>query len=235
MALKNTELDYTLSGKNHPSLLDVVVSNRIFVYPDFYNKCAVNFPMIFSCEASHVGKTSVGQILQFTDASTEKPLFVVKRDVVLIHPTERIPIALPDDYLKRLQKYVSSKKSSRINVPNKPESDACHKFSMYIVHSDFDGYGHVNQAVYVRLCLDAVTDAFVQKHFIPIPGLSFDDYDVKQVDAMYIGEIAKCEEVIVFVWSSDNNTFHCQIENKEGKVFHKATITYYTTDSESRL
>lgn len=219
------EFDWQLMEHNCPDMYSVIVASRLSVSPDFHIKCAMNFPMILSVEPTYVSQKSFGLQYQCVDKVTSNVLMQQKMDLVLMDPTTRKSTEVPEQYLQRLKMHASPQKPERIVIPDKPEN--CFTYKTYIVMSDFDCYNHVNQSVYIRLTTDAANEAFEKNYFSSLGG-KFDDYDIKQIDALYLKEITETKEVKVHLWKGDvASSFYCQIDNPAGEISYRSLNTLY--------
>ena len=141
-----------------------------------------------------------------------------------MHSFKNLVVAIPDDYARRLKLHVTKDKPDRVKIPEKPNICYCTEF--IVAKSDYDCQNHVNRSVYIRYCLNAIHSAFSSKHFTS-SARDFDDYDVRQIESIYVKEISDCQKITVYVWKAQNNdSFHCQIEDAAGNTCYKATVAY---------
>ena len=225
--LKNMELSWLISEINFPSLLDVVVSQRLIVSQELHERCDLHFPMIYTCEPIYIGKTSYGQCLRLTEETTNKTLLELQRGMVLIHPLSRTVAQIPNEYKLKLQQFVSLQKPERIFFPEKPQN--VHVCDIMASYSDLDMFGHVMQSAYIRFCLNAICDGYA-KNFFQSTKYGPENCKVQFIDAIFIKESKEYQKMKVLMWmqSDKNEVFWCYIDNKNNETVFKAKIVFYT-------
>ena len=133
---------------------------------------------------------------------------------------------------KPLPDYVHEKLGRVIPVVNQPRFTSqlrpvtgYHTSSYRITWSDIDFQYHTNQAQYIKITLDAATEAcFVGKL------RSFEDdlgrYCIKGIKTLYPAESKQGDKLNIFTWvdESSNCVLHSQIEKHEGTTVFQCTV-----------
>ena len=116
-----------------------------------------------------------------------------------------------------------------------PVAPRAHKYTTKALHSDIDGNGHVNQAVFIRWCSDAEIDA-VSKNVYRGFKEDTDIYYIEKIEVKYVREGLVNEQYVVETWQDGKSPLiiHFVISKDNDTVF-VARFTYGSGSQVSNL
>ena len=112
-----------------------------------------------------------------------------------------------------------------------------YKYFVKALHSDIDGNGHVNQAVFIKWCCDAATDAALNGAFQDFKH-NMKAYNVEKVEVKYVREGLANEEYVVETWQDEKllrTAADFVISRRDSTVVFMGRFTYNSALQASNL
>ncbi|KAK3087845.1 hypothetical protein FSP39_011420 [Pinctada imbricata] len=186
-----------------------------------------NLMMKFNLEVLSLGKTSVTYVSRFTDGESGELLAENFVKFVRINRKTRRAAEFPS-FFQEMYGVMNGKETlpfldKRI-IAGQPPQDA-YTYKVLVRSSDTDRNRHVNQAMYVKYCMDCATEAAINKYY-----KNFDSdmcmYTTTKWEIDYIGESGTRDLLEIVTWQSCDDLRHIgfliRMEQKE--IFRASTM-----------
>jgi len=212
--------DYSTTSLFNGSTQLFLLQTEYSISEDLYrltNKFGTRFPITSSVQLHSLGESTITKEASIFSANDETLLALAKVKHALVDMTTRKSVTLPKEFR---DKYAASCKPassfSRFVVPD-PTAGAYH-CNFLMRYSDTDALLHVNNLVYVNLCLDCATMASMRGGYLRSFTGDICSRLVKTLRCSYILEIRAQEVVRAIVWEDTiiPDTLHF-LFTKEGK------------------
>ncbi len=122
-----------------------------------------------------------------------------------------------------------------IALPSPPENQKCFCYELKVTTSDTDQLYHVNQAYWMKFCMDCAAEAFAQGFFIHFLADPFNSL-VKEVKLLYKAEALAGDTLSVLSWESRDQMDTLFFLVKKGQTECVAcSIQFYKPGIQSHL
>ena len=136
-----------------------MLGQRCRISPQFYAEAKINAAFIFAADYCHVSDSSLSMRVEIKSLETKQTLITMIRTVAGMDSKTGKSRSLPKRLTERLSSYKTLEKPPPLPVLQLPPSGQYHRWSVRAAPSDMDHMFHINQAVYVRYCMDCASDA----------------------------------------------------------------------------
>ena len=150
--------------------------------------------------------------------------------IAFVDIKKRTLYPIPGAVHQTLGQVVPVMNQSRFTPQQRP-LDEYHTASYRITWSDVDFQDHTNQAQYVRIAMDAATEACHAGRL-----RTFEDdlgrYCIKEMKTRYAAECKQGDNVTIYTWvdNADHCILHSQMEKEGGTVLFQALFKFYTNE-----
>ncbi|XP_072020340.1 uncharacterized protein [Amphiura filiformis] len=202
---------------------------KIDFLPAFSEDIDYATPLKVTIWLSFVGNTSFVWDYVVTDYITGIQLAKAKTQMVWVDAAVRGPTRVPDEFRERL---VADPKPLVVRpFPSKPAS--YFKFKLSVASSDTDLNQHTNQAVYIRMCMDAVSAGALKGQFSFPKELVY--YNPRSVAVNYVKE-SKMEDCLeIACWEDQSNPISVFCEITKGSEIVCQCQLEFDYDVKSKL
>ena len=215
------------------------VVNTAYVFTKSGNKMTaksiwgIYSPIIARAKIVHVGASSFTFETTMFDFKTGVKLCSLFLTFVYIDKRIRKTAKLPAWVAEAKSNLKNGLPPRRLEILPVPPN--AYTYSVKALHSDIDDNGHINQAVYIKWCTDASTDAAENGLFHGF-SRNMGSYDIEKMEVSYIAEGLVNDEFVVATWQDhiSLNMIHFIMKVK-GKLTFAARFTYFTDDFIAKL
>ena len=187
---------------------------NIDVSDTFYERAAFNWPFVIAARYGHVGNTSLSYVLEMKDIKDDLPVAHTERTIVFVGRNSRKRVEIPVNTKEYLQ-WFSTKKTPLIVFPATPSSE---RFSLdvTVTASDTDMLYHVNQATWLKYCMDCAAEGISRGFFNHFKSDPF-TYQIRNAQILYMNEGFPGDALTVSSWESSEakDTMHFQVTRGE--------------------
>ena len=179
---------------------------------------------------SYVGNTSFVWNYVITDYITGVELGKAETQMVFVDISTRRPAKIPEVAYERL----AEPNSKPLIIPPFPLKPALHyRFQLHIASSDTDFNQHTNQAVYIRMCMDAVSAGALQGQFSFPKEVVY--YNPRSVSVNYVKESKMGESLEIACWEDRSNPISVCCEVTKGSEVICQCQLEFDYDKSSKL
>lgn len=201
-----------------------IVRHVFNLSPKLHKEMGIIKPFLFDFRVQilNIGKTSLLMSTKLSNGEGEILGENVYKYVYVNRETRR-PKPLPDWWMEKMLPYKSEGITGGMvknKLPVLPDGAFQCKFK--VRHSDTDKNGHVNNSIYIRLCIDCGTVAVMKGYFRHFDS-DMCNYSVLNIDAQYLGESNVNAEPVVYTWQDDLD--ECV---PHFMVYVEGTLVFYT-------
>ena len=205
------------------------------VTPELYKRAPKNWltwKLRLTKEIKKFSKNSAQIHQQIIDRETGQCLAQFSGKSVFVSRQTRRTIGLPA-WVANIQAGLDGLPSNMIlnytPITDIPSNAFKHPYTM--LPSDIDINMHVNNATYVRLCMDVATLACHSHHFTYFRNTIL-DYDTRRTVMHYALETNVEDQVNIFVWQDniDEMTLHFVVFHEDAPVYYQDTSFYSTAN-----
>ena len=175
---------------------------------------------ILRCEVSGKELARLQLLLVRVDLETRRPILLPEEGVAFVKSTAKGPTAAPP----------------RVEFPQTiPDSTRAFTLSTKALPSDTDTNQHINQAAYMKYCMDCASLAAMKGGVLQRFSRDMDYYNVTKFVVEYVGEIEAGDVIDVVCWqdSTDFSTLYFHVKNGD-KVACRC-IGKWQTNSDGNL
>lgn len=191
--------------------------------PKLHKTIGVNTPIVFDFKVQilDIGKTSLLVSTKLSNGEGE----ILGENLykyVYVNRITRRPKPLPDWWMEKMSPYKTvGFKGGMAKTPVPVLPDGAFQYKVKMRHSDTDKNGHVNNSIYIRLCIDCGTKAAIKGYFRRFNS-DMCHYSVLNIDAQYLGESNVNDELVVYTWQDalDDCVLHFLVYVEEKLVFY---------------
>ena len=226
----NTGINITTETDVHQLNLGMVVQNKMEIFPAFHQETRAHFlkflPLKIITELDYVGHTS--QALKTKIQNEDGKVLATEHMVfVCVNEESRRPVPFPSWFREKYAAFTKPKNQILAKEKVAKPENGFFSYKMKTAFSDTDTNLHVNQAHYVRYCVDCAETATAAGFYSGIKE-NFLLYGAKSLTTLYSGESRAGEELIIHTWEDASNPLllYFQIE-KEEKAICFFTIEMY--------
>ena len=208
----------------------VISAQVIKVYPAFYKKVALNFPMTLLTYPGRLGKKSATLITRLSEASTEEVLSKTECQFVLFNIASGKTVPIPQTITDAFLDYgVKGQPSLRVPIPKRPKE--VFDYDVRVAHSDTGFLYHTNHTMYTKYCMDCASFA---QHAGFLRQLKEDVFSMqaRELTMFYHSQTFPGDQLCVSVWQDeeDRETLHFQVHKGSESVL-SSTICFHSDQS----
>ncbi len=176
----------------------------------------LKLPVIIRCDLLSVGSSSLQFKCSMHDVQSGECYATVWFLVVLIDANTRTPAPLPENIRSNLLSVISPKPAKFPDIVARQQRvtslPSC-QHEVKVVFSDLDDFGHVNNAAYLRMCLDCAMLSIQNGHLKHFHD-DVDQHKASKVSVLYVSEAFVNDILDVHIWedSHSGNTLHFQVK-----------------------
>ena len=187
-------------------------------------------PIRSRCVLNKVGRTSMELFWQLYSTNGNMLLCTCLHTIAFVDIKKRTLYPIPDDVRQTLGQVIPVVNQSRFTPQQRP-LDEYHTASYRITWSDVDFQYHTNQAQYVRIAMDAATEACFAGRLRTFQD-DLDRYCIKEMKTRYAAECKQGDSVTIYTWvdKADDCILHLQMEKQGGTVVFQARLKLYTNE-----
>ncbi len=175
------------------------------------------------------------QLLEVYTAEGGILLFTCLMTIVTMNPTSRLSVPIPNWYREKLGE-ITPKVNLSPYIPQKKPDNGTFMVTYRTTWSDLDFRYHVNHTDYIRMAIDAASEACFAGKLPTFTG-DFSCYHIQQMNLKYSAVCFAGELLNIFTWVDENSSkfIHCQIERAVGGIVVQAMFNIYRQNQLSRL
>ncbi len=165
--------------------------------------------------------------MELRDKSDNEVVARTERTAVFLDTSTGKTSTIPKDKREFFQAFITSEKPGRVNISlpsNEPFT-----MKLKVTASDTDHLYHMNQAVWLRFCIDCATEGVSHGHLRNFTQDPF-SYAVKHVEILYDSEALAGDILNVACWDSGNQdeeqTLVFSVTNN-GRSCVKCSVQFY--------
>ena len=177
--------------------------------PAFSTNIDYNSSLKVTVWISYVGNTSFVWEYIVSDYVTGAQLAKAFTQMVLVDVASRRPMKIPDEMRQRI---VNARSPIIPQFPTKSANP--YRFRLSVASSDTDYNQHTNQAVYVRMCMDAVSAGALKGQFSFPKEVAY--YNPKSLTVNYVKESRMGETLEFACWEDGNKPLSICCEVSKG-------------------
>ena len=216
----------------HRFSLLFTVSRTITILPAFHKELSLHYlkllPVDIVSELEFIGRSSQG--LKSEMLNKDGKVLAIDHEVLVNVDEETIrPKPYPSSLLEKFAAFAKPKNQSKAEKKVAKPEHGFFSYKMKTAFSDTDSNLHVNQAHFVRYCVDCAETATAAAFYSGIKE-NFLLYGAKSLTTLYSGESRAGEELIIHTWEDASNPLllYFQIEKEE------KSICFFTIEMYSR-
>ena len=200
--------------------------------PEFHTRKEEYFTQAIRCQSAlnKLGKTSIELFKRLYSTRGNILLCTCLHTIVFVDAVKRNSSQLPDYVHEKLGKVIAVVKQPRFKAQLRPKS-GYHRTSYKVTWSDIDFQYHMNQAEYIRVAINAATEACFSGK---LKGFENDlgRYCTKGIKTLYTAECSQGDNLNIFTWVDQSNEciLHSQIEKQDGTTAFHAQFYFYTNE-----
>ncbi|XP_070556529.1 uncharacterized protein [Ptychodera flava] len=215
-------------------LSDFLGSQQGNVRQNFYKAVKMETPARLQLWLSHLGTSSIGHRLEFTEKTSGDVLATFDEQAVVVNKKTRKKAPLPPTYREKYQSCVVGPRPTLMNKLRKP--DDTFKYEGVAFHSDVDFNNHANYTLYWRQCSDCASSAVLNGFFKHLTD-DFCLYQVESLGCLYLSESQPGDRLLVEGWEHEEDAgvinfvisriqdgvdvFHATVKFHKGQDFAK--------------
>ena len=179
---------------------------------------------------NRMGKSSVQLFWQMYSTNGNTLLFTCLHTFAFVDVKMRSLYTIPNTVHEALGEVTPVVNQTRFTPQQRPK-DKCHTTTYKIVWSDVDFQFHTNQAQYVKIAMDAASEACFSGKL-----KTFEDdlgrYCINQLKTRYVAESKHGDTLSIFTWVDDTDDciLHLEMEKQLGTVVFQALLKFYTNE-----
>ncbi len=139
--------------------------------------------------------------MELRDKSDNEVVARTERTAVFLDMLTGKTSSIPQDKRNFFQTFITSEKPTRVNIPVPPSEPFTMKLN--VTASDTDHLYHMNQAVWLRFCIDCATEGVSRGHLANFNQDPF-SHAVKQVEILYDSEALAGDILDVACWDTES-------------------------------
>ncbi|XP_067686263.1 uncharacterized protein [Haliotis asinina] len=205
--------------------LTFVASSEVISEKAVYDTSVPKSPLDVFYQLGYVGKSSLSTVASIVVPSTGETILRNINHVVGMDKTSRRPKALPDWWREKHGRSATLKNPLIVPRLQRP-ADASH-YSVKVAWMHTDNYNHTNYTSYVDYCINTLHYA-IEKGCMGALTKDVVKCGIKSMRNTYIGESLENDELIIWVWTSDQDhrSVHFDIQ-KLGQSIFQSTFVYH--------
>ncbi len=191
------------TGSDPPNVVGVMRALNMHISPLFYERARFRWPLVLCNRVGHVGYSSLSNVQDLKDEADGQIVATSERLVVFMDKVQGKTVELPEER-KDFLRTVSSKETPLRIDPLEPPKAKAFNFDVNVKASDTDHLYHVNQASWLRFCLDCAAAATQQGFYgnVQADPLAL---PVRQVEVLYSAEGFAGDNLTVSSWESEED------------------------------
>jgi len=211
-------------------MIGAIVAQKLIIHKVFYDRAKFSLPVSLVKSQCHISQRSFSFNLDLEDEQDGEILLHCRRQAVYLSPKTGQSVDVPET-LRSEWKNGKNKEALKIAALSPSPHSFTH--TVYVQDSDTDQLHHVNQAVYVRYCMDAAAAASRQTFLKNFPAhTDFFSYCVSKADILHQGEAFPGDTLKVCVWEDKTraDTLHFQCSRADKNILF-TSLTFYMNNA----
>ena len=225
------KVDWKTESCNN-SALSFIVSVQLNFTSAFHRQKDIYFaqPIRSRCVLNKVGRTSMEQFWELYSTNGNILLCSCVHTIAFIDIKKRTLYQIPDAVRQTLDHVIPVVNQPQYTPQQRP-LDEYHTASYRIAWSDVDFQYHTNQAQYVKIAMDAATEACYAGRLRTFED-DLDRYCIKEMKTRYAAECKQGDNVTIYTWvdNTDDCILHLQMEKQGGTVVFQAQMKFFTSE-----
>ena len=209
-----------------------IVSVQLSFTPAFHRQKDIYFAQSIRsrCVLNKVGRTSMELFWKLYSTSGNILLCSCVHTIAFVDIKKRTLHRISDAVHQTLGQVIPVVNQSRYTPQQRP-LDEYHRASYRIAWSDVDFQYHTYQAQYVKIAMDAATEACFAGQFRTFED-DLDRYCIKEMKTRYAAECKQGDNVTIYTWvdNTDDCILHLQVEKQGGTVVFQAQMKFFTNE-----
>ena len=225
-----TDIDVANETDVHKLRLFMTVRRKMEILPAFHQETGAHFlkllPVKIITELDYIGRTSQAWKSEIQNEDG-KALATEQEFYVGVNEESRRPVQFPSWFREKYAAFAKPKNQIQAEEKVAKPEHGFFSYKMKTAFSDTESNLHVNQARYVRYCVDCAETATVAGFYLGIKE-NFLFYRAKSLTTLYSGESRAGEELIIHTWEDASNPLllYFQIEKEEKSICFVAIEMY---------
>ena len=195
-----------------PHKTQVLVCMKSKFFPTLHRDASLNYPMEINLRVGAIGKSAIGWNFSMQHKTSKAPLYEHAAVSVDVEKKSLKPMPVDKEFVEKFSKYCDDV-IPRIESPSKPPGEnGIFHCQRQAVWSDLDYLNHVNQANYLKHCLDAASLASKNSHHES-------SFLVKEATFVHKGEVKEEDIMDIYMWQSKTpDVLYFQTEVKSSRA-----------------
>ncbi|XP_070535540.1 uncharacterized protein [Ptychodera flava] len=216
-------------GRAYTVTTSFVKAVEMKVHPAMYSKMRADSILAATLRLGYVRGSSSCLIDSAKLLESGELVYECAHLCVNVNKKTRRPIKNPDDFLKKVKQLQTGEEPTFMNPFRDVPSDGAFRYSFQAPHSDTDQNLHINQANFIKYCMDCAILGTQDQAYTLFKG-DIGLYHVQSVSMVHLGEAAAGHRLEVISWEQaarplelyfvirrdEKDIFHCVIRFRNG-------------------